>query len=115
TVRAAVIGAGASGLVTAKLLIESGVDTTVYEAGSHVGGLWVYDNDNGQSIAYRNLHINTHKRRTQFRHFPFPRGTIDFARHNTLAKYFADYAQYFDIVPRIRFRDRVVDVAPAGA
>jgi dimethylaniline monooxygenase (N-oxide forming) len=114
TVRAAVIGAGASGLVTAKLLIESGVDTTVYEAGSRVGGLWVYDNDNGQSIAYRNLHINTHKRRTQFRHFPFRAGTIDFARHDTLAQYFDDYARYFDIVPRIRFKDRVVRVTPDG-
>ena len=115
TARAAVIGAGASGLVTAKLLIESGVETTVYEAGSHVGGLWVYDNDNGQAIAYRNLHINTHKRRTQFRHFPFPAGTIDFARHDTLAKYFEDYANYFDIVPRIRFNDRVLEVRPSGA
>ncbi len=112
--RAAVIGAGASGLVTAKLLIESGVDTTIYEAGSHVGGLWVYENDNDQSIAYRNLHINTHKRRTQFRHFPFPAGTIDFARHDTMARYFDDYARYFDIAPRVRFRDRVVGVAPAG-
>ena len=110
SVRAAVIGAGASGLVTAKLLAESGTDVTVYESGSHVGGLWVYDNDNGQSIAYRNLHINTHKRRTQFRHFPFPAGTIDFARHDTLAKYFSDYADYFGIRPLIRFNDRVLRV-----
>jgi dimethylaniline monooxygenase (N-oxide forming) len=114
TARAAVIGAGASGLVTARLLIQSGVDTTVYEAGSHAGGLWVYDNDNGQSIAYRNLHINTHKRRTQYRHFPFPAGTIDFARHDTMATYFEDYAKYFDIMPRIRFSDRVLGVARAG-
>jgi dimethylaniline monooxygenase (N-oxide forming) len=99
-------------LVTAKLLMESGVDTTVYEAGSHVGGLWVYDNDNGQSIAYRNLHINTHKRRTQFRHFPFPAGTIDFARHDTMARYFDDYARYFGLTSRIRFRDRVVRAEP---
>ncbi len=38
----AVIGAGAAGLCAAKNLVANGIDATVFEAGSHIGGLWVY-------------------------------------------------------------------------
>ena len=55
----AVIGAGAAGLCAAKHLLESGIDVTVFEMGGCVGGLWVYENDNGRSPAYRTLHINS--------------------------------------------------------
>ena len=49
--RVAVVGAGAGGLCAAKHLLARGCDVTVYEAGSRVGGLRVYDNDSGASPA----------------------------------------------------------------
>ena len=44
----------------------------VYELGSRVGGLWVYDNDNGLSAAYKSLHVNSEARVTAYKDFPFP-------------------------------------------
>lgn len=49
--RIAVVGAGAAGLCAAKHLLGKGMAVVVYELGSRVGGLWVYDNDNGLSGA----------------------------------------------------------------
>ena len=40
-----VIGAGAAGLVTIREARRRGCDVTAYEAGSHVGGIWVYTDE----------------------------------------------------------------------
>ena len=85
--RIAVIGAGAGGLSAARHLLQSGHDVTVYEKGSFVGGLWVYDNDNGLSVAYESLHINSETRVTAFRDYPFPPGTPVFPSHRHVAAY----------------------------
>ncbi len=70
--RFAVIGAGAAGLCAAKTLVASGFDATIFEAGSQIGGLWVYGNDNGLSSAYRSLHINSEARVSAYGDYPFP-------------------------------------------
>ena len=46
----AIIGAGASGLVAAKTLLEDGFDVTIFERQTKVGGLW------SPVLAYANLH-----------------------------------------------------------
>ncbi|CAG8567983.1 4001_t:CDS:2 [Paraglomus occultum] len=42
-----VIGAGVAGLVTAKVLMDIGLNVTVYERGEQPGGIWVYSEDTG--------------------------------------------------------------------
>ena len=66
TKRVAIVGAGASGICAAKYLLEAGFDVTVYEIGTQIGGMWVYENDSGRSSAYRTLHINTSRGVTRF-------------------------------------------------
>ncbi len=39
----AIIGAGASGLVTAKALIQDGFDVTIFDRENHLGGIWSPD------------------------------------------------------------------------
>jgi dimethylaniline monooxygenase (N-oxide forming) len=106
----AVIGAGAGGLSAARHLMESGHTVTVYEAGSFVGGLWVYGNDNGLSVAYDSLHINSEPRVTHFRGYPFPDGSPLFPSHREIAAYLNAFADDFGIRERIRFRTRVTCV-----
>ena len=111
--RYAVIGAGAGGLCAAKTLLARGFDATIFEVGSHVGGLWVYDNDSGLSPAYRSLHINSEARVSSFGDFPFPPGTSLYPDHEEMHRYFEAYAAHFDLTRRIRFRSRVTAIEPS--
>jgi dimethylaniline monooxygenase (N-oxide forming) len=110
--RVAVIGAGAAGTCAARHLIGAGFEVTVFEAGSHVGGLWVYENDNGRAQAYRRLSIITSRRYTQFPDFPFDERTPRFPTHWDMARYFDQYAEHFGVKARTRFRTRVTRVEP---
>lgn len=94
-------------------MLAAGFDVTLYEIGSHVGGMWVYRNDNGRSSAYKTLHINTARDLTSFNDFDFDKTVQPFPDHRDMAKYLKDYADHFDITSRVRFNTRVRDVRPA--
>jgi dimethylaniline monooxygenase (N-oxide forming) len=114
--RAAVIGAGPAGLVTAKILKENGFSVIVYEKGSSVGGTWVYQNDNDRNFLYKNLHINTSRKLTQFSDFPFEATTQPIPDHRDMATYLQAYARRFELCPIIRFNSEVTAVRrPATA
>ena len=115
TKRFAVIGAGAAGLCAAKHLAANGIEPTIFEIGSQIGGLWVYGNDNGRSSAYRSLHINSEARVSSFNDFPFPPDAPLYPDHAEMKQYFHDYAERFDLLRRIRFNSRVIAVEPTGA
>lgn len=112
--RIAVIGAGAAGLCAAKHLLGLGHDVVVFELGSHVGGLWVYENDNGRSPAYRSLHINSEAKVTGYRDFPLPKDSALFPSHEEIRAYLEAYADQFDVRSRIRFNSEVVAVEPVA-
>lgn len=109
----AVIGAGAGGLAAARRLLADGHEVVVHELGSRIGGLWVYDNDNGLSAAYRSLHINSEPRTTAFPGFPFPTGSTLFPSHDNVCTYLEAFADRYGIREHIRFRSAVTAVEPA--
>ncbi len=113
--RFAVIGAGAAGLCAAKNLIAAGLDAVIFEAGSQIGGLWVYDNDNGLSSAYRSLHINSEARVSSYGDFPFPPDAPLYPDHAEMKQYFREYAEHFDLARRIRVNSRVASVTQESA
>ena len=113
TKRVAIIGAGACGICAAKYLLEVGFDVTVYEIGTQIGGMWVYQNDSGRSSAYRTLHINTSRGVTRFSDLDFDAATQDFPDHVDMHRYLVAYAQRFGVAPRIQFKSRVTHVRPA--
>lgn len=57
----AVIGAGASGLVSAKYAIEQGFKVTVYEQAEDVGGVWLYTDNVGKDKYGNNIHSAIYK------------------------------------------------------
>lgn len=113
TKRVAIIGAGAAGLCGARAMTKAGFDVTVFEIGTQIGGMWVYQNDNGRSSAYKTLHINTAKHLTAFEDLDFDDEVPAFPNHRDMAKYLADYADHHDLRDRIRFNSRVTSVEPA--
>jgi dimethylaniline monooxygenase (N-oxide forming) len=102
-VHTAVIGAGSSGMVALKALVDAGVSTVCFEKGDRVGGNWVFRNSNGMSASYRSLHINTSRERMEYSHFPMPRHYPDFPHHSHVAAYFEAYVDHFDLRRHIRF------------
>jgi dimethylaniline monooxygenase (N-oxide forming) len=110
----AIIGAGAAGLCAAKNLTANGIEVTILEAGTKIGGLWVYNNDSGLSPAYRSLHINSEARVSSFGDFPFPNDTSLYPDHREMHRYFCDYAEHFDLTRCIRFNSRVTRIEPEG-
>ncbi|HEU4978570.1 MAG TPA: NAD(P)-binding domain-containing protein [Solirubrobacteraceae bacterium] len=106
--RVALIGAGSSGIAAAKALHERGVPFTCFEASDRVGGNWVFQNANGMSAAYRQLHINTSRDRMEFSDFPMPKSYPDYPHHAQIAAYFDAYVDHFGFREAIRFETKVV-------
>lgn len=108
-----IVGAGAAGICGARHMLAQGFNVTLYEIGSHIGGMWVYKNDNNRSSAYKTLHINTARDLTAFEDFAFDSSVQPFPDHRDMAKYLRDYADHFGITEHVRFKTPVCDIRPA--
>lgn len=103
----AIIGAGISGLTSAKMLADYGVPYTCFESSDRIGGNWAFGNPNGHSSAYRSLHIDTSKHQLSFRDFPMPDDYPDFPHHTQIKQYLDDYAAAFGLLDAIEFQNGV--------
>lgn len=99
--RICVIGAGASGLVAAKKLLDQGLDPQVYERNAELGGNWLYGSP-GSSV-YRSTYLISSKRLTELRDFPLPAEWPPYISHEQALEYFRRYAARFHLRPHIRF------------
>ncbi|ORU99016.1 flavin-containing monooxygenase [Mycolicibacterium fallax] len=112
--KTAIIGAGISGLTSAKMLKDYGVPHTVFETSDRIGGNWAFGNPNGRSSAYRSLHIDTSKHRLAFKDFPISEDFPDFPHHSQVKSYLDDYAAAFGLLDAIEFNNGVVHAARDG-
>lgn len=104
----AVIGAGASGLVTARWLVAAGMDPVVFERSRGIGGLWRPDD----GLAYPSLRTNTSKQKTAFSDLAFDAALPDFPDRAAVLGYLQAYASRFELIRRIRTGAPVRAVAP---
>lgn len=107
-----VIGAGSSGVTTAKALLERGLSVEIIEKGSQLGGMWRYENDNGMSSAYRSLHIDSSRKSLGYPDFPIADDKPDFLSHRDVLEYLEAYAQRFGVREHVRFGTEVRRVEP---
>lgn len=112
--RTCIIGAGPSGVTVAKSLKEAGEAFDIYEKGSQIGGMWRYQNDNGQSSCYASLHIDTSRPNLGYSDFPIDPSMPDFLSHAQFLQHLEAYAEAFDIPRHVTFRTRVERVDPLG-
>ena len=101
--RVCIIGAGCSGITTAKRLRDYGIDYDQFELSDDVGGNWYFKNPNGRSAVYESLHIDTSKTRLQFEDFPVPEEWPDFPSHRLMHDYFRAYVEEFGLRDGIEF------------
>jgi len=112
-----IIGAGCSGITTAKRLKDHGIDYDQFELSDEVGGNWYFRNPNGRSAVYESLHIDTSKTRLQFEDYPVPVEWPDFPSHRLMHDYFKAYVEEFGLRDAIEFEtgvDRAVRNASGG-
>jgi dimethylaniline monooxygenase (N-oxide forming) len=111
--RIAIVGAGPSGLATAKHALEAGFETTIFEASDELGGQW-YTTASHSGI-WPGMRTNTSRAMTAFSDFPAP---ADHPLHpfaEQIHAYLRAYADAFGVADRIRLRTPVARVAPAWA
>jgi glycine/D-amino acid oxidase-like deaminating enzyme len=102
-----IIGAGCSGITTAKRLKEFGISYDQFEMSDDVGGNWYFKNPNGRSAVYESLHIDTSTARLQFEDFPAPADYPDFPHHTLIHDYFRAYVDEFGLREGIAFNTGV--------
>lgn len=112
-----IIGAGCSGITTAKRLKEFGIAYDQFELADDIGGNWYFKNPNGRSAVYESLHIDTSTARLQFEDFPAPADYPDFPHHTLIHDYFRSYVDHFGLREKIEFNtgvDRATRNAAGG-
>jgi cation diffusion facilitator CzcD-associated flavoprotein CzcO len=102
-----VIGAGPSGITAAKNLLDEGLQVTVFDYGTEVGGNWVFNETVGHSSVFETTHIISSKTLSQYDDFPMPADYPDYPSHRHLAAYFQAYARQFNLYPHIQFQTLV--------
>lgn len=105
--RICIIGAGCSGITTAKRLKDHNIGYDCFEASDDIGGNWYYKNPNGMSACYQSLHIDTSKTRLAFEDYPIPKDWPDFPHHSQLLDYFKGYVAHFGMRDTITFNTKV--------
>ncbi|KAK4795229.1 hypothetical protein SAY86_013223 [Trapa natans] len=134
SIRVAVIGAGASGLVAARELRREGHRVVVYERGSQVGGTWIYTPESEpdplgldperpvvHSSLYMSLRTILPRKSMSFRDYPFVAEPADwsvdqraFPGHAEVLAYLKGFARDFEIEEMVRFDTEVVKVELVG-
>jgi len=99
-----VIGAGISGLVTAKVFTEEGYDVTVFEKKQGLGGVWE------KSRSYPGLTTQNTGDTYCFSDYPMPASYPDWPTAEQMRDYLESYAKHFHVIDRIHFQTEVINV-----
>ncbi|MGB5896868.1 MAG: NAD(P)/FAD-dependent oxidoreductase [Geitlerinemataceae cyanobacterium] len=99
-----VIGAGVSGLASAKVFLEEGYDITVFEKQKGLGGVWE------KSRTYPGLTTQSPRDTYAFPDYPMPVSYPEWPSADQIRTYLESYAQHFEITQKIRFNTEVIQV-----
>ncbi len=96
-----IIGAGVSGLVTAKTMREHGFSVVVFEKENELGGVWA------STRRYPNVTTQNTRDTYTFSDFPMPKHYPEWPTGKQVQEYLTNYARQFGILPSIRFNTSV--------
>ncbi|MBO9661226.1 MAG: FAD-dependent oxidoreductase, partial [Chitinophagaceae bacterium] len=97
----AIIGAGISGLATAKAFLERGHQVTIFEKSADLGGVWE------KSRSYLGVATQTTRDEYAFSDFPMPSDYPHWPSGAQVQAYLGNYAAFFHLLPHIKFNTAV--------
>ncbi len=127
---AAVIGAGAAGLVCARELARQNIEVTVFEQSGQVGGVWVYDSRVDDDITGLDPHRTVHSSLYDSLRTNLPRDLMAFSDyyfdssgggedtwprypdHTKVLEYLERFTSDHDLLNKIRFNSKVTGLEP---
>jgi thioredoxin reductase len=111
--RAAIVGAGPSGLAALRALRRAGIDAVAFERGARIGGVWT--REDRSTAAYRTLHLITSRERTEYAELPMAAGTADYPPRDAVGEYLESYADRFGLWDFVRLRSEVASATRLAA
>ena len=103
--RVAIVGAGVSGLVTARVLLDDGFDVSVFEKAAEIGGVWA------SSRTYPGLRANNTRVTYAYSDFAFPSEADEFPTAGQIRAYLRAYARKHELDACISLGAEVVGVS----
>jgi thioredoxin reductase len=99
--RVAVIGAGPSGLVAVKELLEEGHEPVCFERAPGLGGVFRFDEESG--VVWESCRLVSSGLLTAFSDFPVPPNQVEQMTVREYVDYLERYCEAFGVMGRIRF------------
>ncbi len=105
-----IIGAGWSGLVSCKHMLEEGLSAVVVEKRGNIGGIWLYDENPDIPTVMRSTQVSSSSTMLEMSDYPMPEDMGMFPHHTDILKYLNDYADKFQLHSHIQLNCTVEKV-----
>ena len=109
-----VVGAGWSGLLSCKCMLEEGLSVVTLEKRPSIGGVWAYSDDPNVTSVMKTTQCSSSSTVTEISDFPMPDEIGMFPHHTDVLEYLQAYAEEFNLLPHIRVNAGVENVQKRG-
>ena len=109
-----VIGAGWTGLVSCKHMLEEDLSVVALERREDIGGVWKYSDDPSVVSVMKSTQCTSSSTVTEISDFPMPPDMGSFPHHTDIMEYLHSYIKQFNLSPHIRCNSEVATVEKEG-
>ena len=109
-----VLGAGWSGLVACKYMMEEGLSVVALEKREDIGGVWLYSDDPKIVTVMKTTQCTSSSTMTEMSDFPMPEEIGMFPHHTDILQYLRRYADHFNLMPHIQLNTTVKKAEKKG-